>query len=276
MLEKKKGTPVVKVGLCNRSAYFRLIKSVGLEMNFVMWFGLRVILYVFSTSQICDSIHIVLHWGCFCCLLPRLSSPDKGFTEMHSMSGHSNFVSCVCVIAPNETYPRGLIATGGNDNNICVFTLDRPQPLFILQGHKNTGELWFSERRLATSFEITSSGAIFVFSLYFHSLHAVVGEVRDTFKRLLGHHGQSLAQREVHDDFAGVLELLRSFCKESVEFGWLSYTAVIIIIMISQYLNWGTNRVCYLLGMFASGPHSRSVGGAHPTWTRPHALWVSR
>lgn len=60
---------------------------------------------------------------------------------MHCMSGHSNFVSCVCVIAPSETYPRGLIATGGNDNNICVFTMDQPQPLFTLTGHKNTGEL---------------------------------------------------------------------------------------------------------------------------------------
>uniref|UniRef100_A0A671YX66 Phospholipase A2-activating protein n=1 Tax=Sparus aurata TaxID=8175 RepID=A0A671YX66_SPAAU len=66
------------------------------------------------------------------------SSPDKGFTEMHCMSGHSNFVSCVCIIAPSETYPRGLIATGGNDNNICVFTMDQPQPLFTLKGHKNT------------------------------------------------------------------------------------------------------------------------------------------
>uniref|UniRef100_A0A3Q2D496 Phospholipase A2-activating protein n=1 Tax=Cyprinodon variegatus TaxID=28743 RepID=A0A3Q2D496_CYPVA len=66
------------------------------------------------------------------------SSPDNGFTEMHCMTGHSNFVSCVCVIAPNDTYPRGLIATGGNDNNICVFTLDKPQPLYTLQGHKNT------------------------------------------------------------------------------------------------------------------------------------------
>ncbi|XP_039997560.1 phospholipase A-2-activating protein [Xiphias gladius] len=66
------------------------------------------------------------------------SSPDKGFTEMHCMSGHSNFVSCVCIIAPSETYPRGLIATGGNDSTICVFTLDRPQPLFTLKGHKNT------------------------------------------------------------------------------------------------------------------------------------------
>uniref|UniRef100_A0A8C6T9K3 Phospholipase A-2-activating protein n=1 Tax=Neogobius melanostomus TaxID=47308 RepID=A0A8C6T9K3_9GOBI len=63
---------------------------------------------------------------------------SRGFTEMHCMSGHSNFVSCVCFIAPNDTYPRGLIATGGNDNNICVFTLDNPQPLYTLKGHKNT------------------------------------------------------------------------------------------------------------------------------------------
>ncbi|XP_029311161.1 phospholipase A-2-activating protein [Cottoperca gobio] len=66
------------------------------------------------------------------------SSPENGFTEMHSMSGHSNFVSCVCTIAPSETYPQGLIATGGNDNNICVFTLDQSQPIFTLTGHKNT------------------------------------------------------------------------------------------------------------------------------------------
>ncbi|XP_031706920.1 phospholipase A-2-activating protein isoform X2 [Anarrhichthys ocellatus] len=66
------------------------------------------------------------------------SSPDKGFTEIHSLSGHSNFVSCVCVIAPSDTYPRGLIATGGNDNNICVFTMDQSQPLFTLTGHRST------------------------------------------------------------------------------------------------------------------------------------------
>uniref|UniRef100_A0A673LIP6 Phospholipase A-2-activating protein-like n=1 Tax=Sinocyclocheilus rhinocerous TaxID=307959 RepID=A0A673LIP6_9TELE len=66
-------------------------------------------------------------------------SENQVFTEMHCMNGHSNFVSCVCIIAPNETYPRGLIATGGHDNNICVFSLDRPDPLFTLKGHKNTG-----------------------------------------------------------------------------------------------------------------------------------------
>uniref|UniRef100_A0A4W3HKP9 Phospholipase A-2-activating protein n=1 Tax=Callorhinchus milii TaxID=7868 RepID=A0A4W3HKP9_CALMI len=63
---------------------------------------------------------------------------SKGFTDMHCMNGHSNFVSCVCVIAPNDTYPRGQIVTGGNDNNICVFTLDSQTPLYILEGHKNT------------------------------------------------------------------------------------------------------------------------------------------
>lgn len=73
----------------------------------------------------------------FVCFL--FCSGNKGFMEMQCMNGHANFVSCVCIIAPNETYPRGLIATGGHDNNICVFSLDRPDPLFTLKGHKNTG-----------------------------------------------------------------------------------------------------------------------------------------
>ncbi|KAK2512590.1 Plaa [Columba guinea] len=64
--------------------------------------------------------------------------PNRGFAEMHCMSGHSNFVSCVCIIPPSDLYPRGLIATGGNDHNICIFTADNPAPLYILKGHKNT------------------------------------------------------------------------------------------------------------------------------------------
>nr|XP_006629800.1 PREDICTED: phospholipase A-2-activating protein isoform X1 [Lepisosteus oculatus] len=66
------------------------------------------------------------------------TSPNRGFTEMHCMNGHTNFVSCVCIIAPNDAYPQGLIATGGNDHNICVFSLDRPDPQYILKGHKGT------------------------------------------------------------------------------------------------------------------------------------------
>uniref|UniRef100_A0A9L0RA27 Phospholipase A-2-activating protein n=1 Tax=Equus caballus TaxID=9796 RepID=A0A9L0RA27_HORSE len=92
--------------------------------------------------------------GLVCCLYPpgafvsvsrdrttRLwvpDSPNRGFTEMHCMSGHSNFVSCVCIIPSSDTYPHGLIATGGNDHNICVFSLESPAPLYILKGHKNT------------------------------------------------------------------------------------------------------------------------------------------
>ena len=56
------------------------------------------------------------------------------------MSGHSNFVSCVCIIPSSDVYPHGLIATGGNDHNICVFSLESPAPLYVLKGHKNTGE----------------------------------------------------------------------------------------------------------------------------------------
>ena len=72
--------------------------------------------------------------------LQCLSSPNRGFTEMHCMSGHSNFVSCVCIIPSSDMYPHGLIATGGNDHNICIFSLESPAPLYILKGHKNTGE----------------------------------------------------------------------------------------------------------------------------------------
>ncbi|OXB66130.1 hypothetical protein ASZ78_012473 [Callipepla squamata] len=71
----------------------------------------------------------------------RLWTPDglnRGFSEMHCMRGHSNFVSCVCIIPPSDLYPRGLIATGGNDHNICIFTVDSTTPLYILTGHKNT------------------------------------------------------------------------------------------------------------------------------------------
>uniref|UniRef100_A0AAA9TX15 Phospholipase A-2-activating protein n=1 Tax=Bos taurus TaxID=9913 RepID=A0AAA9TX15_BOVIN len=92
--------------------------------------------------------------GLVCCLYPpgafvsvsrdrttRLwvpNSPNRGFTEMHCMSGHSNFVSCVCIIPSSDVYPHGLIATGGNDHNICVFSLESPAPLYVLKGHKNT------------------------------------------------------------------------------------------------------------------------------------------
>ncbi|XP_069487023.1 phospholipase A-2-activating protein [Ambystoma mexicanum] len=67
-----------------------------------------------------------------------IDGANRGFAEAHCMRGHSNFVSSVCTIPPSDTHPRGLIATGGNDHIICVFTLDAPEPLYTLKGHKNT------------------------------------------------------------------------------------------------------------------------------------------
>lgn len=66
------------------------------------------------------------------------NSHDRGFIQKQSMTGHTRFVSCVCIIPPNDTYPSGLIATGGNDHIICIFQPDSSSPLYVLKGHKNT------------------------------------------------------------------------------------------------------------------------------------------
>ncbi|XP_072173006.1 phospholipase A-2-activating protein-like [Diadema setosum] len=67
-------------------------------------------------------------------------SSDKGvgFQEAHCMSGHQNFVSCVCVLPPSEKYTQGLIMTGSNDAKIHAYTLESPMPVYKLEGHKNT------------------------------------------------------------------------------------------------------------------------------------------
>ncbi|XP_075066161.1 phospholipase A-2-activating protein isoform X1 [Mixophyes fleayi] len=97
-------------------------------------------------------------------------SPNRGFIELNRMKAHSNFVSSVCYMPPSDTYPRGLIATGGNDHNICVFSLDNANPLYVLKGHKNsvcslsagkfgtllsgswdtTGKVWLNEKCMMT------------------------------------------------------------------------------------------------------------------------------
>ena len=56
------------------------------------------------------------------------------------MSGHSNFVNCVCVMPPDEKYPQGLIMTGSTDNNILAFNLESPSPVYKLEGHTKTGK----------------------------------------------------------------------------------------------------------------------------------------
>lgn len=52
-----------------------------------------------------------------------------------SMRGHSNFVSCVCVMPPDDAHPEGLIVTGSNDKTILAYTPGVPEPVFKLTGH---------------------------------------------------------------------------------------------------------------------------------------------
>jgi len=52
-----------------------------------------------------------------------------------SMRGHSNFVSSVCVMPPDEMHPQGLIVTGSNDKKILAYTPGISEPVFTLTGH---------------------------------------------------------------------------------------------------------------------------------------------
>lgn len=67
---------------------------------------------------------------------------DSGsdLAERMIFSGHSGFVACVCVLPGTEEHPEGLIATGSNDQNIHVYSLESPAPLYKLEGHKDTGD----------------------------------------------------------------------------------------------------------------------------------------
>ncbi|XP_014216558.1 phospholipase A-2-activating protein [Copidosoma floridanum] len=63
---------------------------------------------------------------------------DGSYYTSTVMTGHSNFVSSVCIIDPTEKHPQGLIVTGSNDSHICIYTVGEPQPLHKFHGHENT------------------------------------------------------------------------------------------------------------------------------------------
>lgn len=65
---------------------------------------------------------------------------NTGYCEAQTLTGHSNFVVCVCVLPPHNGHPLGLILTGSNDHCICVFAPDSSKPLYVLKGHANTGK----------------------------------------------------------------------------------------------------------------------------------------
>ncbi|GLG99497.1 Lissencephaly-1 homolog [Gryllus bimaculatus] len=84
---------------------------------------------------------------------------NAGYTEVQTLLGHTNFVSCVCVLPPDSQFPKGLILTGSNDSNIRMFAVDSPQPIAVLKGHKNVGHqmaVW-SSIQLASGDVVTGS-----------------------------------------------------------------------------------------------------------------------
>ncbi|XP_071580693.1 phospholipase A-2-activating protein [Temnothorax nylanderi] len=59
------------------------------------------------------------------------------YEQTATLTGHTNFVSSVCVINPSERDPKGYIITGSNDNTICVYVADETVPAHTLTAHQN-------------------------------------------------------------------------------------------------------------------------------------------
>lgn len=78
--------------------------------------------------------HFVLLW-----LLQAFCRFNTGYTEALTLKGHKSYVSSVCCLPPSAEYANGLLISGGNDSNICIYTLDNPKPFITLKGHTNTG-----------------------------------------------------------------------------------------------------------------------------------------
>ncbi|GLV44358.1 Phospholipase A2 activator protein [Carabus blaptoides fortunei] len=72
------------------------------------------------------------------CKFWRPNGFNTGYTEALTLKGHKSYVSSVCCLPPSAEYLNGLLITGGNDNNICVYTPDNPEPCISLKGHTNT------------------------------------------------------------------------------------------------------------------------------------------
>ncbi|XP_005104581.1 phospholipase A-2-activating protein [Aplysia californica] len=60
---------------------------------------------------------------------------SNSFVKELTMRGHSNFVSSLCVMPPDDSYPQGLIITGSNDKTILAYSPGVPEPVFKLTGH---------------------------------------------------------------------------------------------------------------------------------------------
>ncbi|XP_014228764.1 phospholipase A-2-activating protein-like [Trichogramma pretiosum] len=63
---------------------------------------------------------------------------DGNFVAQAVMTGHSNFVSAVCITKPSSRHPRGLIVTGSNDHHICIYNIGDTEPFKKFKAHNDT------------------------------------------------------------------------------------------------------------------------------------------
>ena len=47
------------------------------------------------------------------------------------LKGHSSFVNCLAPLPPSRDFPKGAIATGGQDSRILIFCLGRFSYLLV-------------------------------------------------------------------------------------------------------------------------------------------------
>uniref|UniRef100_A0A0P4WEV7 Phospholipase A-2-activating protein n=1 Tax=Scylla olivacea TaxID=85551 RepID=A0A0P4WEV7_SCYOL len=69
--------------------------------------------------------------------VPQATSGNS-FEAEQVYSGHTSYVTSVCVLPGDATHPEGLIATGSRDTNILVFPLRSQQAVHTLSGHSDT------------------------------------------------------------------------------------------------------------------------------------------
>ena len=79
-------------------------------------------------------------------------SSDQSWSPQVVYEGHTNYVSCVVVMPPNEEYKDGLIYTGSNDSKIRAYLPYSVNPDHVLEGHTATiSSLYISKNQTLLS-----------------------------------------------------------------------------------------------------------------------------
>lgn len=71
----------------------------------------------------------------------RLWAPMENginYEQKQVYTGHSGYVTSVCVVPGNANHPEGLVVTGSRDSTILAYSVSGGQPVYTLAGHSDT------------------------------------------------------------------------------------------------------------------------------------------